>query len=75
MRTVSRLRLLCFTFNEYLSRVVHLRTYCHVETWSPPSKALLDSHSPEYIISGSANTQMLLVEVGRIELPSATPFG
>jgi hypothetical protein len=32
MRTVRRLRLRFFTFNEYLSRAVHAFTCCPVET-------------------------------------------
>ena len=38
MRTVSRLRLLCFTFYDYLCRAVHSVTLCPVETMQAHQK-------------------------------------
>jgi hypothetical protein len=38
MRTVSRLRLLCFSFYDYLCRAVHSVTLCPVETMQAHQK-------------------------------------
>jgi len=74
MRTVRRLRLRCFSFNIYSDVLSTLLLFALSKPNTAPSKALPDLHSPEYIISGSANTQMLLVELGGFEPPSRILF-
>ena len=37
MRTVRRLRLRCFAFNDYSCRAVHSVTLCPVETMTGPA--------------------------------------
>jgi len=39
-----------------------------------PSKALIDLHSPAYVISGAANAKVLLVEQAGIEPASKMPL-
>ena len=84
MRTVSRLRLLLFSFYDYRCRAVHLFTCCPVESRSGPSerhlcfvKPLLGTqlnllkqfgHNAVYFIN------ILLVDLGGFAPPSRTLF-